>query len=85
MAHEKKLYLLKKQSKRIEERLRANLAYEEYLNKVRENSEEFEEINDIIERYTTLQEEHVNLQASSDSMDQEVEQIKVEMDAYERK
>ena len=58
---EKDLKILELQDQRIKERLTAILKYENYLEDVKDESEEFDEIGDIVNRYKTLTDESSNL------------------------
>lgn len=68
--------MLKLQDERIKDRLNAVLKYEHYLEEVKNNSDEFEEIPDIVARYRTLQLECKNLEDRSRILEEESEKVR---------
>lgn len=59
--------------------------YEDFLERVREkNSDEFSDISDILARYETLKKSHSSLSRKSQKLEEELQQIKLRRDQYEK-
>ena len=78
------LEILQKQDGRIKQKLNSITVFERYLDRVKDESEEFDEISDIIARYKTLTSENSNLEDTTKNLDEEAEIIAVNMDKYAR-
>ena len=81
---DRQLTILEKQDGRIKQKLNSIMVFERYLDRVKDESEEFDEIGDIIARYETLTRENKNLEDHTRELDEEAEIVAVQMDKYAR-
>jgi chromosome segregation ATPase len=72
----RKYQFLEKQAQRIESKKRALMKYEDFLEKVKANSDEFSEIKDILDRYDTLCKENQKLDHTYRNLEDKLKDIK---------
>ena len=76
--------LLKECADRIEKKKRALYIFEDYLEKVKNSSDEFSEIVDILSRHKTLISENQKLDQTNEAREQELEEKKRSVQQYEK-
>ena len=75
--------MLKKKAERIESKKQAIMKYENFLEEVqKENTDEFQEVNDILTRYDTLVRENQKLDKDHHALEQKLKQMKDNTNKY---
>lgn len=76
--------ILEKKAQRIELKKNSLMKFENFLDDVRRNSDEFSEITDILSRHTTLIQENAKLNKINEAQEAKYEEMKRRVQQYEK-
>merc|ERR1719159_1467688 len=81
---EKQLEDSKSQCAELDEEVTRNMKYEEFLDLVKDNCQEYSEIQDLVTRYETLESAHKELMKEQTTSDNRIEELRNEYQAYQK-
>lgn len=81
---EKQLEESKQQCAELEDEVTKNMKYEEFLERVKDNVQEYSEIQDLVTRFETLESAHKDLMYLQTSSDDKIEDLRNEYQSYQK-
>jgi len=81
---EKQLEESKQQCEELEDEVTKNMKYEEFLERVKDNVQEYSEIQDLVTRFETLESAHKDLMYIQTTSDDKIEELRNEYQSYQK-
>ncbi|KAF4675291.1 Coiled-coil domain containing 42 [Perkinsus olseni] len=81
---ERELEESRRMHRELQHEVGKNLRYEAYLELVKESSDDYSEIQDILTRYRTLEAANSDLRAIQSALDAQAEQMRIQLNTYNR-
>lgn len=81
---ERQLEESKQQCEELEDEVTKNMKYEEFLERVKDNVQEYSEIQDLVTRFETLESAHKDLMHLQTTSDDKIEELRNEYQTYQK-